>query len=368
MNSPRSVPAPVPAADVPSARVQLYHGPGRPFELCQVPLPGTLMSGEVLVEITLATVCGSDLHTIDGRRSAPTPCVLGHEAVGRVVASARAGVIPGQRVTWTIADSCGACPACSEFSLPQKCSTLFKYGHAALTNGSGLNGGYASHILLRRGTAILDVPDELSDALIAPANCALATIVNVLAELPNPCRTALIQGGGLLGVYACAMLHRRGIENVFCCDISEQRLALIPEFGGIPLRSDPQHWPAAVKRLMEVSGSGVDLVVEVAGAAEVVPQGVHVLRPGGHYVWAGMVHPETRLGLTGEEIVRKCLHVRGVHNYAPAHLATALKFLAETHRCYPYEKVVSPPLPLERLDEAIALSRRREWLRVAVQP
>jgi putative phosphonate catabolism associated alcohol dehydrogenase len=351
-----------------SARVQLFHGPERPFELRSVPLPETLAAGEVLVQITLATICGSDLHTFEGRRAAPIPSVLGHEAVGRVIASARAGVMPGQRVTWSLADSCGECPACTEFRLPQKCVSLFKYGHAALRNGTGLNGCYASHIVLRRGTAVFEVPDELSDAVVAPANCALATIVNVLVDLPKPCRTALVQGGGLLGLYACAMLSRSGVENVFCCDVSEHRLAFVRDFGGIPLRADPQHWPAAVDRLTSANGGGVDLVVEVAGSADAVVQGMRVLRAGGRYVWAGMVHPKTELSITGEDVVRKCLEIRGVHNYAPADLAAALRFLAETYQRYPYEKLVSPPLPLEHLDAAMALSQRREWLRVAVRP
>lgn len=349
------------------ARVQLFRGPGRPFELRAVPLPDTLAAGEVLVEIALATICGSDLHTFEGRRAAPVPCVLGHEAVGRVAASARAGVMPGLRVTWSLADSCGTCPACTDYRLPQKCDTLFKYGHATLASGSGLDGCYASHIVLRRGTAILTVPDELSDAIAAPANCALATIVNALADLPRPCRTALVQGGGLLGVYACAMLRRRGVEKVFCCDVSEPRLALVGEFGGTPMQADVRHWPAAAREMRGRNG-GVDLVVEVAGAAAAVTQGVQVLRPGGMYVWAGMVHPETALVLTGEEVVKKCLTIRGVHNYAPADLAAALAFLAETEDEFPYEKLVSPPLPLERLDEAMALSQRRDWLRVSIKP
>jgi threonine dehydrogenase-like Zn-dependent dehydrogenase len=56
-----------------TARVQLFHGPGSRFELREIPLPESLSSGEVLVEVTFATICGSDLHTIEGRRSAPTP-------------------------------------------------------------------------------------------------------------------------------------------------------------------------------------------------------------------------------------------------------------------------------------------------------
>jgi putative phosphonate catabolism associated alcohol dehydrogenase len=338
-----------------SARLQLFLGPGQPFQLGTAPLPDELRPGEVLVRITLATICGSDLHTLDGRRSAPTPCVLGHEAVGHVVNSAREGIATGQRVTWTLADSCGHCAPCSQWHLPQKCEHLFKYGHAASTDGSGLNGCYASHIVLRPGTSILPVPAELPDAIVAPANCALATIVHALDVLPAPCDRALVQGGGLLGIYACAWLRHRGVSEVFCTDLSPQRLALVAEFGGIPIAPG-----APVPQ--------VDLVLEVTGNSAVIPDGVRALRPGGHYVWAGMVHPETKLDLTGEAVLRKCLTIRGAHNYAPEHLAVGLDFLARNHPRLPFDKLVSPPLPLERLDEAISLTRERTWQRVSVQP
>lgn len=346
------------------AQVQLFRGPGQPFEPDMVALPDRLNPGELLVQITLATVCGSDLHTVSGRRSTPTPCVLGHEAVGRVVMSERAGFSEGQRVTWTLADSCGECPACTQWGLPQKCTRLFKYGHAALTDGSGLNGCYATHIVLRAGTFVIPVPDTLSDALVAPANCALATVVNALEALPAPCRTALIQGGGLLGLYACAWLRYRGLERVFCTDLSPDRLALVPDFGGIAVPADA----AMHKTILEESGGGVDLALEVAGTASVIPDGIALLRPGGTYVWAGMVHPETALSLTGEAVLRKCLTIRGVHNYAPAHLVAGLDFLQSQQTRLPFDRLVSPPLPLESLNEALTLSASRRWLRVSIAP
>ncbi len=212
------------AARMNRARVQLFHGPGQPFSGAEVPLPDQLAEGEVLVAITLATICGSDLHTTSGRRSAPTPCVLGHEAVGVVVASARPGVEPGRRVTWSIADSCGECAPCSRWSLPQKCDHLFKYGHASLEDGSGLNGCYATHIVIRPGTALFEVPDALTDAMAAPANCALATVMCALEHLPAPCESALVQGAGLLGLYACAVLRARGVSRVFCSDCATRAM------------------------------------------------------------------------------------------------------------------------------------------------
>ncbi len=338
-----------------TAQVQLFQGPDRPFQLETVPLPSELRSGEVLVRISLATICGSDLHTVDGRRGAPTPCVLGHEAVGHVVDSARQGIGVGQRVTWTLADSCGECSSCTQWELPQKCDRLFKYGHAALSDQSGLNGCYATHILLRPGTSILPVPESLPDAIVAPANCALATIINALEVRPDPCDRVLVQGGGLLGIYACSWLRHLGIGEVFCTDLSRQRLELAAEFGGTPIVPGDKQPP-------------VDLVLEVAGSSAVVPAGIKALRPGGQYVWAGMVHPETRLDLTGEDVLRKCLTVRGVHNYAPRHLVAGLDFLAQSHRQLPFEKLTGPALTLARLGEGIELTRGRGWPRVAIAP
>jgi putative phosphonate catabolism associated alcohol dehydrogenase len=338
-----------------SARVQLFNGPGRPFQMGAAPLPAELNPGEVLVQITLATICGSDLHTVDGRRSAPTPCVLGHEAVGQVIGSSRDGIATGQRVTWTLADSCGHCAPCTRWHLPQKCDHLFKYGHAAFSDGSGLNGCYASHIVLRPGTQIMPVPVVLPDAIAAPANCALATIINAFETLPDPCERALVQGGGLLGIYACAWLRHCRVHQVFCTDLSPQRLTLVEEFGGIPLE-------------LGATPPTVDLVLEVTGSSAVIPEGVKALRPGGHYIWAGMVHPETKLDLTGEAVLRKCLTLRGVHNYAPYHLAAGLDFLAQNHTLLPFEKITSRPLSLEQLNEGIELTRSRQWQRVAIQP
>ena len=102
-----------------TAQVAIFKAAGAPFEFTERPLPAC-GEGQALVAISLATICGSDLHTTDGRRTEPTPCVLGHEAVGRVVAvgPGRDPALLGQRVTWTLADSCGECVPCRDWHLP----------------------------------------------------------------------------------------------------------------------------------------------------------------------------------------------------------------------------------------------------------
>ncbi len=343
-----------------TARHAIYHGPGREFELAERPLP-PCGPGELLVAVSLATICGSDLHTVDGRRTTPTPGVLGHEGVGRVVA-----VGPGRdaawldaRVTWTLADSCGACAPCREWDLPQKCAHLFKYGHAALADGAGLNGCYATHIMLRAGTTVIRVPEALADEVVAPANCALATMVGATESLPVRCRVAVVQGAGLLGLYGCALLRAQGVPRVLVVDRNPERLRWVTALGGEPVLDSA---------LGLLGPGGADAVWEVTGAPAVVAEGLRLLRPGGYYAWLGMVHPDSALALTGESIIRGCLTVRGLHNYAPRHLAGAVDFLSRTDGRLPWRELAGPVFGLGELPAALAAARTQRWARVGIRP
>ena len=336
-----------------NARAAIFDRAGQPFRIEELPLSKSLNPGEVLVQITLATICGSDLHTYAGRRIEPTPCVLGHEGVGRVIATgAGREAWMHRRVTWSSADSCGHCAPCTRWNLPQKCERVFKYGHARLSEGSGLHGTYATHIVLRAGTHLVEISDRVPDAVAASANCSLATMANVTEHLPVPCDVVVVQGAGLLGLHGCALLRAAGVERIIVVDTDEARLARVADFGGTPMRSE------------DVPDKSADVVIEAAGVNSIVGEGLRLLRPGGHYLFVGMVHPDSALQITGEAIIRGCVTIRGFHNYAPRHLDRAAAFLHESS--LPWSTLVSPALPLDQLGEGFALSTTRRWARVAV--
>jgi len=72
------------------------------------------------------------------------------------------------------------------FSFSFYSSYLFlKYGHAKLSDGSGFNGCYASHIILRHGTHVVKIPDSISDRCAAPINCSLATTMCAMEYVPK---------------------------------------------------------------------------------------------------------------------------------------------------------------------------------------
>ncbi|MER7281141.1 zinc-binding dehydrogenase [Dactylosporangium sp. NPDC000244] len=336
-------------------RYARWDGVGAPFRIVTADAPA-VAAGEVLAEIELATICGSDLHTVSGRRPAPAPTVLGHEQVGRVVA-AGAGVPlrPGDRIVWSVTVSCGACSRCAR-GLEPKCERLRKFGHEPIAAGWTLSGGFATHALLPAGTTIVPVPPGLPATVAAPASCATATVAAVLDAVPALAgRRVLVTGAGLLGVTAAAMASAAGAE-VTVCDPDPGRRRRAADFG-------PAHVTGP-----DALPTGVDVAVELSGSATAVAAGLAALGVGGHLVLAGSVAPGPPVALDPERVVRNWLTVTGVHNYRPAHLTRAVDFLAAHHERFPFAALVGDRFALDDLDHAIASAADSAALRQAVDP
>jgi putative phosphonate catabolism associated alcohol dehydrogenase len=352
---------------------QVFIGAGQPLEWSEFASP-RLAPGEILVRVDLAAICGSDLHTVSGTRIEPTPCILGHEGVGTVVDLGAIGdsihhVQVGQRVTWSLTDSCGLCRPCRKYDLPQKCDALFKYGHAPLEDGSGLNGTYASHLVLRPGTTIVPLPDRVGDSAAVAANCALATMVGVMKALRRDrpmVESLVIQGAGLLGLYGCALAIEAGIERVWCTDVDPDRLAIAESFGARGV--DVHDLADANAMILREHPGGVDAVIEVAGVRSALDQAIALLRVGGWLGLVGLVHPDSHLDVTAETLIRRCLTVRGMHNYHPDDLIEAVAFLERSVDRLDLEQLVSEPVPLSQLSTAIERAMAKERCRMVVRP
>ena len=353
-----------------------FHETGRPLELRRYPLPH-LADGEVLVRITCCTLCGSDIHTYEGRRSTPCPTVLGHEILGCVAELPAGSVVCdhegspleiGDRITWSVAASCGSCFFCRD-GLPQKCERLFKYGHEKISDRHPLSGGLADYCHLAAGSAICRVPSGLSDAVACPANCATATVAAAM-RYAGPCAgcVVLIQGAGMLGLTAAAMAASAGARDVIVCDTVAKRLPRAGRFGAThTARVDDDG--AALQDAVEqaTSGRGVDVAIDLSGAAAAMETGIELLRIGGRYVWVGAVFPERPLAVSAETIVRRMLSIQGLHNYMPEDLCRAIEFLHHNHARFPFEELVAETFALEDADAAFHHASRSGALRLAVR-
>ncbi len=357
------------------AQIARFHGINTPFEISEVPV--TTTKDTVLIRVGLATICGSDLHTVSGRRGAEVPCGLGHEIVGTVAApthlcSAEGKPLhEGDRITWSLTASCGACHYCVNRKLPQKCETLFKYGHARSEGIGTLSGGFATHILLRPGTAIYHIPDAIKDEEAVPINCALATVLNGLETIgTHPGETAVIHGAGTLGIYAACYLREQGYDIVAVVDLNAARLEIAKRFGATHTFNPDTTSMAAIDATLKklTGGRGIELAVEVSGATSALPSLIESLAIGGRCLTLGYVYPHANVSLNAHQLVTKCVTLRGVHNYHPTVLRAALRFIENNRTRYPFASLIGETYPLADIDTAFAHALRQDALRVAINP
>jgi glutathione-independent formaldehyde dehydrogenase len=95
-------------------RAVVWKGPGK-VSVDDVPDPRIESATDVLVRISTAGICGSDLHMYEGRTAAKPGVVMGHENMGVIeeVGDAVKQLSPGDRVVLPFNVSCGTCFNCS---------------------------------------------------------------------------------------------------------------------------------------------------------------------------------------------------------------------------------------------------------------
>ncbi|MEK9725602.1 MAG: zinc-binding dehydrogenase [Rhodospirillaceae bacterium] len=361
-----------------TARAAVYDAPNTPFIIKEYPVR-PVRAGEVLVRITMSTICRSDIHSYLGHRPNPCPGILGHEIIGRIEEIGD-GVGPdlrgdelaiGDRITWTEYFFDGPCYYREVHDMPQKCAGVQKYGHELAETDPHFLGGFADVCYVVPGSGILKLPDEITDKEATPINCGVATMASVTeAGEIGLGDTVVVQGLGLLGLYGCAMAKARGARLVIGLDSVGSRLAQGREFGADVTLDVAAMTPAElVKQVRRLCPpDGVDVAIEVCGVPDVIPTGLDMLRVGGRYVLAGIVSPGADVTLDANVFVKRWITLRGIHNYHPRHLVQALDFVMSNRDRFPFETLVDGVFPLEKIGEAFDKAASREILRGAIVP
>lgn len=361
-----------------TAKAAVMTAPGKDLEIIEYPVP-EVAPGDLLVRVTCCTICGSDIHSWTGRRKAPTPLILGHEIVGQIAGmgdgvSRDAGDQPlsvGDRVTWTIADSCGKCFFCRQKGLPMKCRALKKYGHDRCDAPPHFLGGFAEYCYIGAGTGVVKLPDAVADETAAPANCALATVVAgwEAAQL-EPFENVLILGAGALGIYAAAFAAYAGCRRIIAADIAHQRLTTVRRFGATDALNLKEMAAAQTIKTVQnmTDGLGADCVLEVAGAPALIPLGLKCLRTGGRFIEIGNSFPDAFFSYDACDIVWRRLSIKGVHNYDVRHLQAGVHFLEQARDRFPFHEMVTHRVRLMDINKGLRLARSPSAVRVAVLP
>lgn len=341
--------------------MSVFHAERGDFELRDVVIPD-LSPGEVLVRNSYATLCRSDVLTVQGKRREKDPTTLGHEVVGRVEALGPGGVPDdlrgepvriGDRITWAVYAADPDTPM-SRRGIPQKSEGLFKYGHEQVTDGSLLHGGLASHIILRRHTPLVVLRDaRLPDRTAAIINCAVATVAGALRLSGGvEGRRVLVAGAGMLGLVAVAMCRERGAVGVAVLDADARRLDEAAPFGADMFISAASFLRSTGPAEAWADRPCFDLAFDFTGHPEMLRASLDRIDVGGVAVWVGSTYPQPPVQLDAETVVRRLLTVRGLHNYTPADLLEAVRFMERQHRRLPFDALISGDFPLDDVGEA----------------
>ncbi|HLU98005.1 MAG TPA: glutathione-independent formaldehyde dehydrogenase [Thermobifida alba] len=233
---------------------------------------------DVVVRITTAAICGSDLHMYEGRTGASPGMVFGHENMGIVeeVGSGVVGIRPGDRVVLPFNVACGFCKNC----LAGKtgfCLTVnpdFAGGAYGYVSMGPYPGGQAEYLRVPFADFnCLKVPpgDEHEDdfALLAdifPTGYHATELAQV-----GTGETVCVFGAGPVGLMAAYSALLRGASRVFVVDRVPSRLALAERIGAVPI--DYTEGDAAIQIREHTGGEGADKGIDAVGYQATVPEG-----------------------------------------------------------------------------------------------
>jgi len=249
----------------------------------QVPDAAIINPGDIVIKVTLAAICGSDLHIYDGYiPSMQKGDILGHETMGEVVAVGKEVKKHkvGDRVIIPFTISCGQCYFCEhdlwslcDNSNPNAGMAEEMYGHSAagLFGYSHLFGGYAGGQAeyLRvpyADTSAFGVSTDLTDEQllflsdILPTGYMAAENCNI-----HPGDTVAVWGCGPVGQFAIKSAYMLGAERVIAIDRFPERLQLAQDQGGaVPLNYEKVD--SVVEAIIEMTGGrGPDSCIDAVG-------------------------------------------------------------------------------------------------------
>lgn len=262
---------------------------GKPLQkvLGETPKPqGT----EVLMRVTRAGVCHSDLHIWDGyfelgagkrfyvkERGCVPPFTMGHEPFGVVEALGpkAKGVKLGQKRLVFPWIGCGKCAVCKA-GQDNYCVSGSRF------LGVNRAGAYSTHLLVPHPKYLIDTAG-IDDAFASTLACSAVTAYSAAAKLPElgPKDRVAILGCGGLGLIGISVLRARGVKNVIACDIDEAKLSAAAKLGAA--KTVNTRAPDAAQQLQ-----GIAAAIDFVGSPATAALGIAGLRKGGRYVICGL--------------------------------------------------------------------------------
>ena len=236
-------------------------------------------SGDLVLKIRAATICGTDIRIFRGRKTAGVryPSIIGHEFSGEVVEAGKdSGFAIGQRVGVCPAIPCGHCPQCLRGN-ENLCPQLQAIGYE-------IDGAFAEYIRVPARAVALGnahlLPESISHeeaALIEPLACVLNGQNKVGLRQGD---SVVILGSGPIGTLHIKLARLRGAARVIVSEPNASRRQAALQAGADAV-IDPTTSDLRAAVLAETRGLGADVVICAIGIPALAAQAIGLAGPGG---------------------------------------------------------------------------------------
>ena len=256
--------------------------------------------GEILVKITAAGLCHSDLSVVNNNRPRPLPMLLGHESAGVVEAVGPnvTSVSEGDHVVMTFLPRCGECAGCkTNGKMPCEVGsksnsegTLIRGTRHLTRNGEVVQhhlgvSGFATHAVVSE-LSVVPIGKDVPADIAAIFGCAILTGGGaVLNEVqPGPEDTIAVVGLGGVGMSAVITAAALGVKEIVGIDMQPDKLEKALELGATSAMSAEE---------AEASGKRFSAVIEAAGHPKALETAYKITAPGGLTVTVGLPAPHS---------------------------------------------------------------------------
>ena len=329
------------------------------MELINVPTPQIGLR-DVLVKVTLASICGTDVHIYDwthwARHRFTPPRIIGHEFVGIVekIGNEVTHVGRGDRVSAESHISCGHCYQCSN-GYSEVCRNLKLLG----VDYDGALSEYLvlpEHVLWKNNS---NIPDKWA-TIQEPFGNAIDT---VMAEDVSA-KTVLILGAGPIGLFATGIARASGASLIIVSDPNNYRLNISKKMGA-HMALNPVKKDIIPLILDATNNNGVDVVLEFSGNNQALNQGLEVITPGGRISILGIYEKRVSIDLNKEVIFKK-IRIYGI---------TGRKVFSSWHKTSHFlssgivnpDPILTHQLPLKDYEKGIKLMREGKCGKVILE-
>lgn len=268
----------------------VYQGSGRK-QWERMPDPAMLRDTDAIIRVDSTTICGTDLHILEGGVPMVVPGrILGHEGTGTVIEVGRGttGLKPGDRVLCKCVASCGKCRYCR--------AGIF--GQCIDPEGGWMLGGKADGVqaeyarVAYADNSLIKIPDNLTDEQVIYLSDIMVTgfEVGVLRANLQPGETVVVIGAGPIGLSTMQVARLYSPAKIIAVEISDSRRKLAAAFADLVVT--PEDARAAVDDATE--GLGADVAIEAVGRARTFEHCCELVRVGGRVANIGLhSHPAT---------------------------------------------------------------------------